>query len=123
MKAPLKRYDSTYQVTSCALSNDALKLYTGGIDNDIKIWDGRKSSKPMMTLSFHSDTISSLNLSNDENYLLSNSMDGNICIWDIGSFVNRDQLVQLQQLQTQKNKKDDDEEQKQEQINKINSNN
>ncbi len=29
MRASLKTYDSTYQCTSCALANNAMKLYTG----------------------------------------------------------------------------------------------
>merc|ERR1712154_515283 len=72
-----------------------------------------------MNLKFHSDTITSLNLSNDQQYLLSNSMDKNICIWDIGTFINKTQLQQLQNLKM-KNLNDDE---NQQEINKINSQN
>eukprot|EP01084_Bolivina_argentea_P284176 486928_1 len=123
MRAPLKRYDATYQVTSCALTNNALRLYTGGIDNEIKIWDGRKSGTPMMKLRLHSDTITSLDLSGDERHLLSNGMDNKLCIWNIGSFVGKQQLQEMQSLRTNDKFQSMDEEQKQEQINKINSQN
>eukprot|EP01084_Bolivina_argentea_P143543 252014_1 len=125
MRSSLKTYDSTYQVTACALTNNALKLYTGGIDNEIKIWDARKSNKPIMNLKFHLDTITSLSLSGDylQQYLLSNSMDKNIAIWDIGTFINKTQLQQLQNLKMNKSFKTMNDDEKQEEINKINSQN
>ncbi|ETO36256.1 u5 small nuclear ribonucleoprotein 40 kDa protein isoform 1 [Reticulomyxa filosa] len=88
MKPPLKTFDCTYQVTAVALSDNALKLYTGGIDNVIKVWDGRKSHKPLSYLHGHKETITSLSLSMDGKYLLSNGMDGCIRVWDIQPFVS-----------------------------------
>eukprot|EP00486_Rosalina_sp_Unknown_P000609 CAMPEP_0201568890 /NCGR_PEP_ID=MMETSP0190_2-20130828/10206_1 /ASSEMBLY_ACC=CAM_ASM_000263 /TAXON_ID=37353 /ORGANISM="Rosalina sp." /LENGTH=375 /DNA_ID=CAMNT_0047990537 /DNA_START=12 /DNA_END=1135 /DNA_ORIENTATION=- len=123
MRAPLKRYDATYQVTSCALSNNAAKLYTGGLDNEIKVWDGRKFNKPIFNLKFHSDTITSLNLSNDQQYLLSNGMDKNIVIWDIQTFINKQQLKQLQDLKQNEKFKLMNDDEKQQEINKVNSEN
>ena len=121
MRAPLKRYDSTYQVTACALTNDALKLYTGGIDNEVKVWDGRKTGTPVMQFRFHSDTVTSLSLSKDERRLLSGSMDGNICIWDIGQFVNKEQLQQIQTLKMDQRFKKMDAEGQKEAMNKVES--
>jgi len=88
MKPPSKTLDCTYQVTAVALSDNALKLYTGGIDNVIKVWDGRKSHKPLLYLHGHSETVTSLSLSSDDKYLLSNGMDNAIRVWDIQPFVS-----------------------------------
>jgi len=88
MKIALKKFDCTYQVTSVALMNDGLKLFTGGIDNDIKCWDCRNASEPLFKLQGHVDTITSLSLSKDENYLLSNGMDNIICVWDIRPYIS-----------------------------------
>lgn len=123
MRAPLRRFDTTYQVTACALSNGATKLYTGGIENEIKMFDARKFAKPIMNLKFHSDTITSLSLSKDERFLLSNAMDKNICIWDIASFVNKQQLQQLANLKQNEQFQRMDAEEQQEEINKVNSEN
>ena len=89
IKKSIKSYDCKYQCTSVALLNDALMLYTGGIDNEIKMWDTRKSDKPLETFIYHSDTITSLKLSNNENRLISNGMDGKLCLWDVTSYTNK----------------------------------
>mmetsp|Transcript_6019 Transcript_6019/g.9563 ORF Transcript_6019/g.9563 Transcript_6019/m.9563 type:complete len:385 (-) Transcript_6019:598-1752(-) len=99
MRAPLRRYDATYQATAVAVSNNALKVYTGGIDNEVKVWDGRQTAKPLLRLTFHSDTLTSLSLSSDQRYLLSSAMDGRAAIWDVGSFVSTTQLQQMAALQ------------------------
>ena len=36
-KTSLATFDCMYQVTAVAFSDDALTVYTGGIDNDIKV--------------------------------------------------------------------------------------
>merc|ERR1712130_66496 len=95
---------------------NAYKLYSGGIDNTIKVWDGRKDSKPILSLPFHSDSITSLKLNKDQSHLLSNSMDKTLCIWDIGTFINKAQLQQIQNI-----KKIENEEKKQQELNKINT--
>ena len=88
MRPCLQRFDSTYQVTSVAITNNCTKLFTGGIDNCIKVWDARKHKEPLYVLMKHTDTITSLKLSSDQNYLLSNGMDNRLCIWDIRPFVS-----------------------------------
>lgn len=88
IKQCLKRFDGKYQMTACAVSDGCLQLYTGGIDNDIKIWDCRKMDHALQSMSYHSDTVTSLNLNKGCNKLLSNAMDGFICVWDIQSYVS-----------------------------------
>jgi Prp8 binding protein len=81
-RASLATFDCTYQVTACAFNDEALTVYTAGIDNDIKIWDVRQR-KQIGKFIGHDDTITHLSLSPDGYYLLSNSMDMRIHCWDI----------------------------------------
>jgi len=81
-KASLATFDCMYQVTAVAFSDDALTVYTGGIDNDIKIWDVRQR-KQIGVFEGHDDTITHLSLSPDGYNLLSNAMDMRIHCWDL----------------------------------------
>jgi len=81
-RASLVTFDCTYQCTAVALSDDAMTVYTGGIDNDIKIWDIR-TRKQRGVFTGHDDTITHLSLSPDGYSLLSNAMDMRIHCWDI----------------------------------------
>ena len=69
-------------------------LYTGGVDNDVLVWDMRNSDEPVSRLLGHSDTITGLAVSPDGTKLLSASVD-NICkVWDIKPFsALQDRLV------------------------------
>lgn len=82
-----KTFDCTYQTTAVAFSEDGNFIYTGGIDNDVKVWDCRAGAEPVELLQGHRDTISSLSLSADGCFLLSNSMDNTIRTWDVRPFV------------------------------------
>ena len=70
------------QVTSVHFSDGADKVYAGGIDNVVKVWDLRKGEMCMM-LEGHSDTVTGMSLSPDGSYLLTNSMDCTLRIWDM----------------------------------------
>lgn len=61
------------------------ELYSGGIDNDIKVWDLRKKMVSY-TMKGHTDTITSLQVSPDSQSLLSNSHDSTVRTWDIRPF-------------------------------------
>lgn len=63
-------------------SDGADKIFSGGIDNDIKVWDLRKN-EVAMKLQGHTETITSMQLSPDGSYLLTNSMDCTLRIWDM----------------------------------------
>ena len=75
-----------YQVTAVEFSDDGSRIFSGGLDNQVKIWDFRKADTEIAMLG-HSDTITGLRLSPDGNLLLSNSMDNMLRIWDIRPYV------------------------------------
>lgn len=74
-----------FPVTAVALAEAGNELYSGGIDNDIKVWDMRRKAVVYSMLG-HTDTISSLRISPDSQILLSNSMDSTVRTWDIRPF-------------------------------------
>ncbi|KAF2753163.1 putative U5 snRNP complex subunit [Pseudovirgaria hyperparasitica] len=80
-------------VTSVALAEAGNELYTGGIDNDIKVWDMRRKSIAY-TLIGHTDTVTSLEVSPDAQFLLSNSHDSTVKKWDIRPFAPQERLLQ-----------------------------
>ncbi|OCK84837.1 WD40 repeat-like protein [Lepidopterella palustris CBS 459.81] len=71
-----------FPITAVALSEAGNEIYSGGIDNDIKVWDIRKKKDPESLLG-HTDTITSLEISPDSQTLLSNSHDNTVRTWDI----------------------------------------
>ena len=62
-----------YQVLAVAFAEAGDQIYTGGIENSVKVWDLRKVAVAM-TLKGHTDTITSLRVSPDGSHLLSNAM-------------------------------------------------
>jgi Prp8 binding protein len=75
-----------------ALSEAGNEFYSGGIDNDIKVWDLRKKAVAY-SLVGHTDTITSLSVSPDSQSLLSNSMDSTVRTWDIRPFAPPDRQI------------------------------
>jgi Prp8 binding protein len=87
-----------FQLLSVALSADGKKVYAGGIDNGILMWDLNKGGeKPADVYEGHSETVTGLSLSPDGKYLLSNAMDNTLRQWDVRPFVTG--LRQVQVLQ------------------------
>lgn len=68
-----------------ALSEAGNELFSGGIDDDIKVWDMRKKAVAYSLIG-HTDTITSLQVSPDSQHLLSNSHDSTVRTWDIRPF-------------------------------------
>lgn len=81
-----------------AFSHQADKVYSGGIDNLVKVWDLRRCTaaaedaeegqagrgvEPVMKLEGHVDTITGMRVSPDGAYLLTNAMDCTLRIWDM----------------------------------------
>nr|ACO14933.1 WD repeat-containing protein 57 [Caligus clemensi] len=87
-------FNNTFQVTGATYNDTADQIITGGIDNDLKIWDIRKNTT-VFTLSGHTDTITGLSLSPDGSYVLTNSMDNSLRIWDVRPFVAGDRCVKI----------------------------
>lgn len=84
--------ETDYPITSIALAEAGNELYTGGIDNDIKVWDMRKKDVAY-TMMGHTDTITSLEVSPDGQALLSYSHDGLARTWDIRPFAPADRSI------------------------------
>ena len=84
--------ETDYPITSIALAEAGSELYTGGIDNDIKVWDMRKKGVAY-TMVGHTDTVTSLEVSPDAQSLLSYSHDGLARTWDIRPFAPADRSI------------------------------
>jgi Prp8 binding protein len=91
-KEAVEFIETEFPVTAIALSEVGNELYSGGIDNDIKVWDLRKKAVAYSLLG-HTDTITSLNVSPDSQTLLSNSMDSTVRTWDIRPFAPVDRHI------------------------------
>ncbi|KAL8904863.1 MAG: hypothetical protein Q9207_002986 [Kuettlingeria erythrocarpa] len=81
-----------FPITSIALAEAGNELYSGGIDNDIKVWDMRKQSI-VYTMAGHTDTVTSLQASPDTQALLSYSHDGTARTWDVRPFAPVDRQI------------------------------
>lgn len=77
--------ETEFPITAVALAEAGNEFYTGGIDNDIKVWDIRKKAVAYSLLG-HTDTVTSLQVSPDSQYLLSNAHDSTVRTWDIRPF-------------------------------------
>ncbi|PGH02334.1 hypothetical protein AJ79_07674 [Helicocarpus griseus UAMH5409] len=84
--------ESEMPVTAVALAEAGNEIYSGGIDNDIHVWDIRKRAITYSMLG-HTDTISSLQISPDSQTLLSNSHDSTVRTWDIRPFAPADRHI------------------------------
>jgi len=83
-------FESEYQMTSVALSDDSTMVFSGGIDNMIHCWDIRKGEVAYRLVG-HQDSITGLELSPDGSYLLSNGMDNTVRSWDVRPYVGQRQ--------------------------------
>jgi Prp8 binding protein len=84
--------ETEFPITAVALSEAGNELFSGGIDNDIKVWDIRKKTVAYSMLG-HTDTVTSLQISPDSQLLLSNSHDSTVRTWDIRPFAPTDRHV------------------------------
>ncbi|KAK5163313.1 hypothetical protein LTR04_002578 [Oleoguttula sp. CCFEE 6159] len=84
--------ESEFPITAIALSEAGNDLFTGGIDNDIKVWDMRKKAV-VYSMIGHTDTITSLQVSPDAQTLLSNSHDSTVRTWDVRPFAPTDRHI------------------------------
>lgn len=93
-KNAVEYFDAKYAVTAVAFNEEGNQLFSGGLDNDIKVWDLRKKCI-MYKIMGHADTITSLQTSPDGNFLLSNGMDNTVRIFDIRPFVSSSRQVKV----------------------------
>lgn len=95
-KSPIHTFQNTYQVTTVSFSDTAEQVISGGIDNDVKVWDLRKNALAFK-MRGHSDTVTGMELSPDGSYLLTNSMDDQLRIWDVRPFAPKERCVKILQ--------------------------
>ena len=91
-KAAVDFIETEFPITAIALAEAGNEIYTGGIDNDIKVWDARKR-EVIYSMIGHTDTITSLEVSPDSQLLLSNSHDSTVRTWDVRPFAPADRFV------------------------------
>ncbi|KAI1340149.1 WD40 repeat-like protein [Xylariaceae sp. FL0016] len=77
--------ETEFPITAVAVSEAGNEIFSGGIDNDIKVWDMRKKAVVYSMLG-HNDTVTSLRVSPDSQSLLSYSHDSTAKTWDIRPF-------------------------------------
>lgn len=82
-----------FPISAICLAEAGNELFTGGLDNDIKVWDLRKQAVTY-TLLGHTDTVTSLQLSPDNQTLLSNAHDSTVRTWDVRPFAPADRRIQ-----------------------------
>eukprot|EP00879_Flechtneria_rotunda_P012538 GHRR01013091.1.p1 GENE.GHRR01013091.1~~GHRR01013091.1.p1 ORF type:complete len:308 (+),score=57.93 GHRR01013091.1:211-1134(+) len=84
-KRSVQTLDATVPVCAVAFSAAGDQVYSGGLDNDISVWELRKGTASLR-MRGHSNTITGLRVSPDGNHLLSNSMDNTLRVWDMRPF-------------------------------------
>lgn len=94
VKGCIQTFAEEYQVTSVAFADASDKVYTGGIDNTVRVWDLRKS-EVVMELKGHTDTITGMRVSPDGSHLLTNSMDNTLRAWDMRPYAPQNRCVKL----------------------------
>ncbi len=77
--------ETDFPITAVAISEAGNEIFSGGIDNVIKVWDVRKKAVVYSMLG-HQDTVTSLRVSPDSQSLLSYAMDSTARTWDIRPF-------------------------------------
>ncbi|KAF9882422.1 u5 snrnp complex [Colletotrichum karsti] len=91
-KTAVDHIQTEFPITAIAMSEAGNEVYSGGIDNDIKVWDLRKKSVVYSMLG-HQDTVTSLRVSPDSQSLLSFAMDSTVRTWDIRPFAPTDRHI------------------------------
>jgi len=84
--------ESEHPVCAVALAEAGNEIYSGGTDNDVKVWDIRKGAV-VYRMAGHADTVTSLQLSPDSQALLSAGHDGAVRAWDVRPFAPTDRGV------------------------------
>ncbi|KAF2298356.1 hypothetical protein GH714_022971 [Hevea brasiliensis] len=93
-RGAIQTFPDKYQITAVCFSDASDKIFTGGIDNDVKVWDLRKG-EVTMKLEGHQDMITGMQLSPDGSYLLTNGMDCKLCIWDMRPYAPQNRCVKV----------------------------
>lgn len=93
-KAAVDYLETEYPVTAVALAEAGHELYSGGVDNSIRVWDARRM-QVSYSMEGHTDIITSLEISPDGQNLLSNSQDSTVRTWDVRPFAPKDRSLHV----------------------------
>ncbi|WPH04969.1 Hypothetical protein R9X50_00786700 [Acrodontium crateriforme] len=93
-KAAMDFIETDFPVTAICLAEAGNEVYSGSIDNEIKVWDLRMK-KIAYSLKGHTDTITSLAISPDSQSLLSYSHDSTVRTWDVRPFAPADRALNV----------------------------
>ncbi|CAA6667744.1 unnamed protein product [Spirodela intermedia] len=93
-RGSVQNLGTEHQITAVGFSDASDKVYTGGVDDVIKVWDLRRV-EVVEKLQGHSDTITGMQLSPDGSYLLTNAMDCTLRIWDMRPYAPENRCVKI----------------------------
>lgn len=106
-RAVMSTHDG-FPVTAVAFGADGNAVFTGGVEEVVKMWDLRamsgsvtegfassSSAKASMTLRGHADTITGMRLSPDGLRLLTNGADDAMRVWDVRPYCEGDRCERL----------------------------
>lgn len=93
-RGAVQNLGTEHQITAVGFSDASDKVYTGGVDDVIKVWDLRRV-EVVEKLQGHSDTITGMQLSPDGSYLLTNAMDCTLRIWDMRPYAPENRCVKI----------------------------
>lgn len=96
-KRSVQTLPNKYPVTAVAFADAGDQVYAGGLDNNIHVWELRKTAVSM-TLKGHNDTVTGLRVSPDGTHLLSNAMDNILRMWDMRPYAPQNRYTAKQQL-------------------------
>ena len=81
----VKRFDSHKDSVRSVVWQDDVRLLTGSIDRDIKLWHLKKEANAILTLKGHSRSVDAICLIEDGRTLVSSGADQSLRVWDLES--------------------------------------
>jgi len=93
-RACVHSFANDFAVTALSFNTKGDQLFSGGLDNVIKVWEMRKLAVEYHLVG-HTDTVTSLKLSPDGNNILSNAMDSTVRSWNIRPFAGGERLEKI----------------------------
>jgi len=93
-KEAVSTFQNKYQVATVTFNDTSDEVISGGIDNDLKVWDMRNNGL-QIHMRGHSDTVTGLESSPDGSFVLSNSMDNTLRVWDVRPFAPEQRCVKM----------------------------
>ena len=80
---PVTRFDSHKDSVRSVVWQDDVKLLSGSIDRDIKLWHLKKETNAVSTLKGHSRSVDSICLIGNGRTLVSSGADQSLRVWDV----------------------------------------